>query len=59
MIIHVIQNGETIRSVSEKYKIPSERLILENGITNPDNLVEGQTIVIVYPFQPATLSIIN
>jgi spore germination protein len=49
MIIHVVQPGETINSISEYYKIPVERLILENGITNPDNLAIGQTIVIVQP----------
>jgi spore germination protein len=49
MIIHVVQPGETIYSISEYYKIPVNRLILENGITNPDNLAIGQTIVIVQP----------
>ena len=49
MVIHVVQPGETIYSISEYYKIPVDRLILENGITNPDNLAIGQTIVIVHP----------
>jgi spore germination protein len=49
MIIHVVQPGETINSISALYNIPVGRLILENGINNPDNLVIGQTIVIVQP----------
>jgi len=49
MIIHVVQPGETINSISEYYNIPVDRLIIENGITNPDNLAIGQTIVIVQP----------
>ncbi|MFV0241369.1 MAG: LysM peptidoglycan-binding domain-containing protein [Lacrimispora sphenoides] len=49
MIIHVVQPGETLNSISEYYKIPVNRLILENGITNPYNLAIGQTIVIVQP----------
>ncbi|WP_367565421.1 LysM peptidoglycan-binding domain-containing protein [Lacrimispora sp.] len=49
MIIHVVQPGETIDSISEYYNIPVERLILENEITNPDNLAIGQTIVVVQP----------
>ena len=49
MIIHVVQPGETIHSISEYYKIPVDRLILENGITNPVNLAIGQTIIIVQP----------
>ena len=49
MIIHVVQPGETINSISAYYKIPVNRLILENGIINPNNLAVGQTIVIVQP----------
>ncbi|MFT4105364.1 MAG: LysM peptidoglycan-binding domain-containing protein [Lacrimispora sp.] len=49
MIIHVVQPGETIDSISEHYDIPADRLVLENGIINPDNLAVGQTIVIVRP----------
>ncbi len=49
MNLHVVQPGETINSISEYYKIPVDRLILENGITNPENLAIGQTIVIVQP----------
>ncbi len=49
MIIHVVQPGDTIYSISEHYNLPVDRLILENGITNPDNLAIGQTIVIVQP----------
>ncbi|MDF2906249.1 MAG: Peptidoglycan-binding lysin domain protein [Herbinix sp.] len=49
MTIHVVQPGETIFSIAEFYQVPVDRLILENGILNSDNLVVGQTIVIVYP----------
>ncbi len=49
MTIHVVQPGETIDSISALYNITAERLVLENGILNPDNLVVGQTIVIVQP----------
>lgn len=49
MIIHVVQPGDTIHSISDYYNISATRLILENGITNPDNLAIGQTIVIVQP----------
>ena len=49
MTIHVVQSGETIKSISEQYKIPIDRLILENGLTNSDKLAIGQTIVIIQP----------
>ncbi|MEY8356379.1 LysM peptidoglycan-binding domain-containing protein [Lachnospiraceae bacterium 54-53] len=49
MVVHAVQPGETIDSISEYYNIPVNRLVLENGITNPGNLAIGQTIVIVQP----------
>lgn len=49
MIIHVVQPGETITSIANFYHLTEERIILENGIVNPNNLAVGQTIVIVYP----------
>lgn len=55
MTIHVVQPGETISSIAELYNVPADRLILENGIPNPYNLVVGQTIVIVYPLTNYTV----
>lgn len=49
MIIHVVRPQETIYAIASYYKVPVSRLILDNGLINPDNLVIGQTIVIVYP----------
>ncbi len=49
MIIHVVKEGETISYLANYYEIPVNTLIQDNGITNPDNLALGQTIVIIYP----------
>jgi spore germination protein len=49
MIIHVVEAGDTITSIAYKYEVSETRLIRENGITNPTDLVIGQTIVITYP----------
>jgi spore germination protein len=49
MTIHVVQPGETLSEIAIKYQVSVDRLILENGIINPDNLVIGQTIVIAQP----------
>lgn len=51
MIIHVVKEGETIQAISDMYGVSVEWLILNNGITNPENLVIGQTFIIVYPKQ--------
>ncbi|WMJ87452.1 LysM peptidoglycan-binding domain-containing protein [Anaerocolumna sp. MB42-C2] len=49
MIIHVVQPGETVNSISAFYNIPAERLIQTNGINNPENLAIGQAIAIIFP----------
>ncbi|MDF2539465.1 MAG: hypothetical protein K0S76_2486 [Herbinix sp.] len=51
MIIHVVQEGDTIDSIATTYEVPMKRLIYDNGLKNPDNLVIGQAIVITYPEQ--------
>ncbi len=48
MIIHVVQPGETIGSIAEQYGVTQERLITDNELPNPDNLVVGQSIVVLY-----------
>lgn len=49
MIIYVVQVGDTITSIANKFGVTETRLILENSMPNPTDLVIGQTIVITYP----------
>jgi spore germination protein len=49
MIIYIVQVGDTITSIAAKFGVSETRLILENGIQNPFDLVIGQTIVITSP----------
>lgn len=49
MIIHVVRPGDTINSISESYGLSVTRIIMDNDLQDPLNLVIGQTIVIVYP----------
>ncbi|WP_097013926.1 LysM peptidoglycan-binding domain-containing protein [Anaerocolumna aminovalerica] len=49
MQIHIVQPGETAESIANLYGLPVERLIIENAIIYPNNLVVGDTIVILYP----------
>ena len=55
MDIHVVQPGETIYSIAEKYSVSAARLIQDNGLIASNYLVVGQTIVIVYPKQVYTV----
>lgn len=49
MLIHVVEQGETINSIAEKYNTSAQLIIYNNEIQNPNNLVVGQTIVILFP----------
>lgn len=49
MFIYVVKPGDTLAAIAEKYGFTVEVLIENNGITDPDNLVVGQTIVMIYP----------
>lgn len=51
MDIYVVQEGDSIWSIAEKYGVLPERLILDNGLVYPYSLVIGQSIVIAYPKQ--------
>ncbi len=49
MIFHETAPGETLTSIAKDYGTTVQMLIDYNGIPNPENLVVGQCIVIVYP----------
>ena len=49
MTIHTVTSGETLFSIGEKYNLSIEYIPNINLLPNPDNLVIGQTIVILYP----------
>ncbi|HWT74181.1 MAG TPA: LysM peptidoglycan-binding domain-containing protein [Mobilitalea sp.] len=49
MDIYVVQPGDTVYSIADKYGVTAIRLIQDNGIDNPIHLVPGQSIVITYP----------
>jgi spore germination protein len=49
MTIHVVKQGDTITSIASQYGLSAERIIIENELPNPDNLVVGQSILILYP----------
>ena len=49
MVIHVVQDGETAQSIAAYYGISESKLIQDNELEFPNNLVIGQSIVIAYP----------
>ncbi|NLO09751.1 MAG: LysM peptidoglycan-binding domain-containing protein [Clostridiales bacterium] len=49
MIIHVVQPGDTIQSIANQYETSVSILIGDNLLSEPQNLVIGQCIVIAQP----------
>lgn len=44
--VHVLEQGETIYAISQKYHVPAESIISANGIKDPAKLRPGQEILI-------------
>ena len=54
MIIYVVKKGDSVYSISQKFNVSSEKIVKDNVITEPDNLVVGQALVISinsFPYQ--------
>ena len=49
MDIHVVQPGDTMYQLSQQYGVSMDRLIQDNQLPDPSQLVVGQTIVVQYP----------
>lgn len=49
MDIHVVQPGDTMYRLAQQYHVPMERLIQDNQLPDPSQLVVGQAIVVQYP----------
>lgn len=55
MEIYVVQQGDTIYSIADKYGVTVDKLAQANGLVAPYNLVIGQAIVIAFPKQSYTV----
>lgn len=49
MQIHVVKSGDTLSSIAQNYGLSIQYLQNINQLPNPNNLVVGQTILIIYP----------
>ncbi len=55
MIIHVVKEGENLGMIAEQYGVTPERLIIDNELPNPENLVIGQSMIVRIPTQVHTV----
>lgn len=47
MLIHIVEPGDTVFNIAQRYKISPSRLIIENGITDPNHLVVNDALIIL------------
>ena len=51
MDIYVVQQGDTVDSIANKFGVDPDRLVKDNSLEFPYELIIGQAIVIAYPKQ--------
>ncbi len=51
MDIYVVKKGDTVESIGKMFGMDSNKIIQDNGLRYPHNLIIGQAIVIAYPEQ--------
>lgn len=56
MTIYVVQQGDTLGSIAEQFGVTTERLIIDNELPNPENLVVGQSIGVRIPVEVHTIA---
>ncbi len=49
MDIYIVQPGDTIFTIADKFNVPYQRLIYDNNISATYNIVNGQIIIITHP----------
>jgi spore germination protein len=51
MNIHIVQPEDTIYTIADRYGLSPERVIVQNDIMHPDNLITGEALIIIKPSQ--------
>ena len=49
MQIHVVNAEETLYSIASRYGLAMSQIIWDNGLTDPENLVVGEALVLRFP----------
>lgn len=51
MTIHIVEQGDTVNSIAQKYNIPITRLLKDNELVSGEPLNIGRSLIIAYPEQ--------
>lgn len=49
MEVHIVSQGDTVISIANTYGISTQRLIIDNNLIGQENLVIGQSLIILQP----------
>lgn len=49
MEIYVVQQGDTVYSIAEKFGVSVQRIISDNGLLTPQSITPGQALLILFP----------
>ncbi len=53
-VVHIVQEGNTLRGIARQYQVPLETLLQLNALTNADMILVGQGLVISVPEPTST-----
>ena len=49
MILHTVEKGDTLYKLSRRYGVSAQKIAADNGISSPDELTVGQSLIILTP----------
>lgn len=49
MEIYVVQQGDTVYSIAERFGVSVQRIISDNGLLTPQSITPGQALLILFP----------
>ena len=49
MVIYTVQPGESLYQIAQRFGVSPQRIILDNGITDPQNIPIGQGLLLLTP----------
>lgn len=55
MIIHTVKAGDTVYGIAKQYNISPTKILEDNDLSNPDRLVVGEKLVIMFPIKCYTV----
>lgn len=55
MIIHTVVPGDSIYRIARMHNVPVSRIITDNMLSDPNKLVVGETLVILFPTETYTV----